>query len=107
MPVSLPDREPTDPRMLALLQQIANADGALALFDEEITALERQGLIEKAENDGLIRIDQGGEWTSGGVLFITNRGLVAIGLQPRPGVMKQASRFLDQALRRFGRRANG
>jgi hypothetical protein len=107
MPVSLPDREPTDPRLLALLQQIANTDGALALFDEEVAALERQGILEKAERNGLIRVDQGGEWTTGGVLFITNRGLSSIGLQPKPGPFRQASRFLDQALRRFGGRASG
>lgn len=107
MPVSLPDKAPVDPRLLSLLQQIATADGALALFDEEIAVLERQGLLEKGENEGFIRVDQGGEWTTGGVLFITNRGLAALGMQPRPSLWKQVTRSLDYVLRRRGGRASG
>ena len=82
MPVNLPQKQPTDPRLLALLSQIA-ADGRIALSEEEYEVLEEERFFQDGLRRDLVSIDCGGEWSTGAVISITRHGRLLIG-QPRP-----------------------
>ena len=68
-----------DPKVLSLLSNVDRADGALLISDEELAVLEEQQFFIYASEKKLIRLDFGGEWTSGGVIFITSKGKLYLG----------------------------
>ncbi len=98
MPVNLPSRQATDPRLLSFLAQLAGSDGRLCLSDEEYDSLEDEHFFQDAERRRLVSIDQGGEWSTGAVVSITRDGRQLIG-QSAP---ENLWRRLEVMLRRIG-----
>jgi hypothetical protein len=89
VPVSLPRRQSADPRLLALLGNIAAMDGSICFAEHEFAALEQEDYFRNAERDRLIHIDEGGEWTVGTVVSITQQGRQVIGELPTPSLWKR------------------
>lgn len=79
MPVDLPRKQPTDPKLLSLLAAIARSDGRLCISDDEYGKLEDESFFRTAERSRLVRIDHGGEWMDGAVISITRAGRLLIG----------------------------
>jgi hypothetical protein len=87
-------------KVLSLLRTIDLADGALLVSDEELAALEEEQFFIYASKQKLIRLDFGGEWTSGGVIFITSKGRLYLYLGKQ---QKQPSwrKFIESCLGGF------
>jgi hypothetical protein len=83
MPVNLPQKPPTDPRLLTLLGHIAENSGRLCLSEDEYEFLEAETFFQDAARNMLITIDHGGEWSTGAVISITREGRLMIG-SPEP-----------------------
>lgn len=79
MPVNLPQKPPTDPRLLTLLGHIAESSGRLCLSEDEYEFLETETFFRDAARNKLITIDHGGEWSTGAVISITREGRLMIG----------------------------
>jgi hypothetical protein len=98
MPVNLPLKQATDPRLLSFLAQIAGSEGRICLSDEEYEMLEGKHFFQDAWRRRLISIDGGGEWSTGAVVSITREGRIMIG-EPAP---ESLWRRLEVMLRRIG-----
>lgn len=96
LPVNLPPKPSTDPRLLALLSQIAGTSGHICLAEDEFDALEREHYFRDAAHRRLLRVDEGGEWSTGTVISITREGRMLIGELPPVSLWKR----LGLALRR-------
>ena len=78
MPVKLPSKQPTDPRLLSLLHRMAANRGTILLTDEEYAEIEHEPYFSDAEQRRLFRVDTGGEWSTGAVLFMTRAGAALV-----------------------------
>ncbi|TNM62548.1 hypothetical protein [Aliirhizobium smilacinae] len=89
MPVNLPQKPPTDPRLLTLLGHIAESSGRLCLSEDEYEFLEEESFFQDAARKNLISIDHGGEWSSGAVIAITRQGRLMIGYPEPENIWKR------------------
>jgi hypothetical protein len=83
MPVDLPQKQPIDPRLLALLGRIVGNNGSLSLSEDEYEVLEEERFFQDAAQCHLVSIDHGGEWTIGAIISITAKGRALLG-EPAP-----------------------
>ncbi len=89
MPVNLPQKPPTDPRLLSLLGNIADHSGRLCLPEDEYERIEEEAFFQDAARNNLVNIDLGGEWSTGAVISITRQGRLMIGSQEPEGLWKR------------------
>jgi hypothetical protein len=98
MPVNLPRKQATDPRLLSFLSQISIRNGRLSVSEEEYESLEGEHFFQDAERRRLVSVDQGSEWSVGAVISITRDGRLLIGETTPESLWRR----LEMMLRRIG-----
>lgn len=98
MPVNLPQKPPTDPRLLTFLGKIAENSGRLCLSEDDYELMEEELFFQDAARKNLISIDHGGEWSSGAVVSITRQGRLMIGYPVPETIWKRVEILLRRRI---------
>lgn len=60
--------------LVQFLARIDTAGGTIALTSDELECLEADACFTNAWRLDLVRIDAGGEWSEGGIVYLTKKG---------------------------------
>lgn len=60
--------------LVQFLAHIDTAGGTIALTSDELERLEADACFTNAWRLDLVRIDAGGEWSEGGIVYLTKKG---------------------------------